>query len=97
MQEIVGKPEKKSKPKGGGGGNRKPGIIATVRELVENAGKKGISKSEILDALAEKFPERERDSMKSTVNVQVPNRINKEAFEVESVKDKDGVTRYKKA
>lgn len=76
------KPEASKKaPKG-------PGIIATIVECVEGASKKkGISKDEILKVLTKRFPEKEPDSMKSTINVQVPNRITRERFKVEKTKD----------
>ncbi len=37
-----------------------------------------MSKDEVLKALQKLFPDRPEKSMKSTINVQVPNRINKE-------------------
>lgn len=65
-----------------------PGIIATIVELIENASKKkGISKDEILEELEKRFPEKEASSMKSTINVQVPNRITRERWEVGKTKD----------
>lgn len=68
------------------------GVIATIVECIENAGKKGVTKEEILKTLVKEFPDREKTSMKKTIDVQVPNRITKERFEV---KTKDGV--YSKA
>jgi hypothetical protein len=59
------------------------GIIATIVSLVESADKKtGITKEQILDALAVKFPERDKARMGKTVQVQVPARITKERFKV---------------
>ena len=63
------------------------GVIATIVSLIEKSGKKGITKDEILEQLVEAFPDREKVSMKNTINVQVPNRITKEKF---PVKVKDG-------
>lgn len=70
----------------------KPGIIATIVDLVAKSGKKGISKAEILESLKEDFPDRSEQSMKNTINVQVPARINKERFKVVKV----GEDRYAK-
>lgn len=64
-----------------------PGVIATIVSCIEGAGKKGITKDEILDVLVKTFPEKEGKSMKNTINVQVPSRISKERFKVEN---KDG-------
>jgi len=63
----------------------KPGIIATIVSLIEESGKKGITKAEILKELVDRFPERSEDSMKNTINVQVPARINKEKFPVKKL------------
>ena len=63
------------------------GVIASVVEAIEKAGKKGVSKEEILKILVEKFPDRAEKSMKNTVGVQVPGRISRERFEVKSTKD----------
>lgn len=69
------------------------GVIASIAKLVEDAPKKGISKEDILKALVKAFPEREKDSMSKTINVQVPSRISKERFEVKSL----GNGKYRKA
>ncbi len=77
--------EKKEKP---APKKKGPGIIATIVACVEGAStKKGVSKAEILKVLTKAFPEKEPSSMKSTINVQVPNRITKEKFEVGKTKD----------
>lgn len=65
----------------------RPGVIKTIISCIENANKKGISKEEILKRLKVSFPERKEESMKKTINVQVPNRITKEHFEVKKTKD----------
>ena len=67
------KPEKAGEP-------GKPGIIATIAQLIKDSGKAGISKEDILKELVEQFPDREETSMKNTVNVQIPARIQKERF-----------------
>ena len=64
-----------AKPKG-------KGIIKTIVECIENAGKDGIKKDEILAILKREFPDREEKSMKNTIGVQVPSRISKEKFKV---------------
>jgi hypothetical protein len=69
------------------GGIPKVGVISTIVEAIEKAGKKGISKEGILDVLKEKFPDRPEDSMKNTINIQVPYRINKEKFPLEQLKN----------
>lgn len=63
----------------------KPGIIATIVSMIEDSGKKGISKDDILAELIELFPDRNEQSMKNTINVQVPARINKEKFPIEKL------------
>ena len=80
-KDAPAKKEKKA-PKQSG-----PGVIATIVACIEGAGKKGITKDEILAVLVKTFPEKEEKSMKSTINVQVPARISKERFKVEN---KDG-------
>lgn len=72
--------EKQGKKKG-------RGVIATIAQSIEDAGKKGITKEEILGILTKAFPNREPESMKKTINVQVPNRISKERFNVERSED----------
>ena len=71
---------KRPAPPGSAGGKGKPGVIATIVSLIEGSGKKGITKAEILVGLIDAFPERPEESMKNTINVQCPNRINKEKF-----------------
>jgi len=53
-----------------------PGVIASIAEFLKKAtGKKPISKDALCEKLAERFPERDPDSMMRTINVQVPNRL----------------------
>jgi len=91
-EEVEEKPAKKASKKEGkksapkkAGEPGKPGIIATIVALVEGSGKKGITKEEILAELVANFPDRSEDSMKNTINVQVPARINKEKFPVKKL------------
>lgn len=59
------------------------GIIATIVELVEKAPKtEGVTKEKILETLVKEFPDRDPDAMQKTIQVQVPNRITRERFEV---------------
>lgn len=61
------------------GGAGKPGVIATIVDILTKASEqKPESKETIADKLAAAFPDRDRDSMMKTVSVQVPNRIGKE-------------------
>jgi hypothetical protein len=62
-----------------------PGIIATIVACIEKAPVKGISKEAILEKLVATFPERDADSMRKTINVQVPARITKERFPIETL------------
>ncbi len=87
-KDKKGKPEKSEK-------NKKPGVIATIAGAIESAGKAGISKEGILDILVEKFPERAKDSMQKTINVQVPNRITTERFPVVKLKNGNFVKKAK--
>ena len=58
------------------------GVIATIANLIEKSGKKGISKEKIHEGLVKAFPDRDHTSMKNTINTQVPNRISKEKFKL---------------
>lgn len=78
------KTEKKAEKKSG---TKTPGVIASIVSCIEKSGKKGITKEEILEKLIDLFPDREAKSMINTINVQVPNRINKEKFPVEKLKN----------
>lgn len=65
-----GKTKKGKKPP------KKVGVIATIIEILKKAtSKKPVSKDDIVTQLADAFPERDADSMRKTVNVQVPTRI----------------------
>ena len=78
-EEVAEKKPKGKKPEKAGEPG-KPGIIATIAQLIKDSGKAGISKEDILKELVEQFPDREETSMKNTVNVQIPARIQKERF-----------------
>lgn len=67
----------------GGGSRKKGGVLDTIATTIEEAGEEGVTKDEILEVLIEKFPERDKDSMKVTLNAQVPTRISAKRFKVE--------------
>ena len=76
-EQAPAKPKSKSKAKASSsrqGG--KPGVCASIIEFIQNDGP--ITKADIVAKLKKRFPDRNEDSMAKTVNVQVPNRINKE-------------------
>lgn len=69
-KEKAPKKEKTEKaPKG-------PGVIKSIVAAIKDDGP--ITKEEILAKLVELFPDRDAEAMKKTINIQVPNRINKE-------------------
>ncbi len=74
-KEKPAKADKVKKVKDGSALNG-PGIIKTIATTIKEQGP--ITKEGILAVLVEKFPDRDADAMKKTINVQVPNRINKE-------------------
>ena len=87
-KEKAKAPKKESKSKTSGKGEFSGvGIISTIAELVKQAGKEGITKQEILNELIKKFPDRNAESMKKTINIQVPNRISKEKFPVKKLEN----------
>lgn len=58
---------------------KKPGVIATIIEVLKNASKdKPATKEKILKECKKKFPEREEASMKSTIASQVPSGLKAE-------------------
>lgn len=64
-----GKPAKADKPKG-------PGIIQTIADILATATEqKPLTKDKIHERLTKKFPDRPKDSMWTTVNLQVPNKL----------------------
>lgn len=73
-----------------------PGIIDTIATAIEKSGSKGISKEEIHKILVKTFPDRSPESMRNTINVQVPTNITKQRFPVIRMNG-DGVSRYIKA
>ena len=70
------KKEKKKKVQSG------PGVIVSILEFIQES-KEGISKVQIAEKLAERFPDRDANSMAKTVNAQIggkksPRRMEKE-------------------
>ena len=70
------KKEKKKKVQSG------PGVIVSILEFIQES-KEGISKVQIAEKLAERFPDRDANSMTKTVNAQIggkksPRRMEKE-------------------
>lgn len=81
------KKEKATKTGHQGTAEKKPGIILRIAQLISDAGKKGITKTEILKELVTEFPERKESAMKATINVQIPARISKEKFPIAKTED----------
>lgn len=86
--EKSAKPAKPAKPaKKASKSAKGMGVIATIIDCIETAGKKGVSKEDILQVLIADFPDRDEKSMKNTINVQVPGRITKEKFPVTTLEN----------
>ena len=64
-------------------------MISSILDIVTKSGKKGVLKQEILDQLVILFPDREKEGMLKTIQVQLPSRMSKER-EVNIVKSEDG-------
>ena len=74
-KKSTGKKEKKSAPRKEAGS----GVIATILEIVQAAtSKKPVKKDEIHAKLVKRFPDRDPESLRTTINIQVPSRLNKE-------------------
>ena len=81
--EKAEKKEKKEKPAKKEKEVKGPGVIKTIVSTIKDHGP--ITKEQILEKLVKAFPERDAEAMKKTINVQVPNRINKEQdFQIEN-------------
>jgi hypothetical protein len=74
MNGSTKKTSKKSDPKA----PKVPGVIESIFLAIEKSGEKGISKAQILARLVAKFPDREKEGMEKTINVQLPKRMSKE-------------------
>lgn len=93
-----GKQPKGEKGKGGSSKGKKekkesgPGVIASIIEFLKGATKtKPLTKKQLVELLAKRFPDRTAEAMEKTVNVQVPNRLRVDKdIEVESKDTDDG-------
>lgn len=66
---------------------RGTGVIATIAQVITDAGKDGVTKEQILKQLIKAFPDKNEGSMKNTINVQVPSRMSKERFQIKKTED----------
>ena len=82
------KPKKEKAPK-------KPGVIATIVRLAEEAGEQGITKEAILEHLVQAFPERPQASMKNTIGAMI-TKANREKYGVEPIREEGQPMRYRK-
>src|SRR5690242_9905472 len=56
-----------------------PGVIGSILEFLMAATKDApLTKDALLDKLAKRFPDRDADAMRKTINCQVPGRLSKE-------------------
>jgi hypothetical protein len=80
---LLGKPLKMSSG---------PGVISSILQILEES-EEGVTKAEILEQLVVLFPEREKDGMQKTINVQLGKgkdcRMSKEK-KVDIIKTEDG-------
>ena len=76
--EKSAKAEKKASSKKDPLKPKVPGVIESIFLAIEKSGEKGISKAQILAHLVQKFPDREKEGMEKTINVQLPKRMSKE-------------------
>jgi hypothetical protein len=57
---------------------KKPGVIASIQEFLDKVGDKPFTRADIHAELVIKFPDRDPNSMMSTIKTQVPGRLSKE-------------------
>jgi len=81
-EEVTNKSSKKGKKNKESGGDKKEkkvGVIASIIEFYKEASEKEpITAGQVLDKLAKRFPERDPNSMKKTINVQTVGRLKSE-------------------
>lgn len=71
--------KEKDAPKKGKAPPKAAGVIQCIADIVSAAtAKKPITKEQIHEKLCKRFPDRDSDSLKTTVGIQVPSRLNKE-------------------
>lgn len=86
-KKAVGKKATKTKPTPAKKATvKKLGVVATILSLISA---KPMTKDSIVAELVKKFPDRQENSMRSTVNVQIPGRVWPEI--VKDSKDRYGV------
>ena len=73
MDEAIKETKKDEAPKKS---KKKTGVITSIASIIEKRGP--ISKEQIHKRLIKMFPNRPAVALKSTINAQVPNRLNKE-------------------
>lgn len=66
----------------------KVGVIAFIKQIIEESGKAGVDRATIIKKLSKKFPDRPVDGMKKTVFAQVPGQLTVHGWPV--VKNKEG-------
>jgi len=71
-----------------GGKNGKPGVMGTIRNLLEGASKTNpITREEIWKELKKKFPDRSKDGMRVTVMAHVPTRLIAAGMDLKGTKE----------
>lgn len=82
---------KRQGPPKSAGGEGRPGIIASIKEFLGAASEeKPLTKAAIVAKLAKRFTDRDEEAMSKTVAVQVPNRLKKDGYGIESKQTDDG-------
>ena len=77
-EETEDEDEETTKRQGPAGGDGKPGVIMSIVEFLQGASKtKPLSRDDVADKLAERFPERPRKSMRTTCSKQIPHYLKK--------------------
>ena len=74
MKKANNKSTKKSSTKKEAA-QKKPGVVATIAQVVINKGP--VSKDQILKVLATKFKDHKEAALKATINAQLPGRLSK--------------------
>lgn len=67
-------------------------VIEAIVEIILASGQVGVTKEEILEQLITRFPDKDPKWLQSTINIQVPSRINAQRFKLERIEGK----RYRK-
>lgn len=73
---VATKPAKKEKAEKVPKEKKGPGVIASIVEFLKDASEKApLTKKDVHEKLKERFPDRAPESMWSTINIQIPNRL----------------------